>query len=121
MVEQYHIPQSHQDALLARTLGGMALDHYMDEIRARHDIDSLRLAFKSLEDRFDSEYTPAQAQAYQDNMSLTFIPNGEQCSTQKAFEIAQQRINSLSPMFGTQFRLECNKSKRLANMLREER
>ena len=119
-LKQFDIPASSRVQLLPSALTGMALDYYLDKIRNNANIRNLEQAFASLDDRFDSPHTRAQAQAYLESMTLQSIMDSEQCSTAKALEIAQARIINVSPMCGPAYQDESHRGRWLANMLRHE-
>ena len=119
-LEQHNIPASHRIQLLPNALKGIALTHYLDKIRGNPEIRTLAQAFSSFEAVFDSAHTRAHAQAFLNATTLESIRDAEQCSTAKALEHAQTRINNVGPMCGPAFQHESHRSNWLANMLRRE-
>ncbi len=98
VTSQYEIPNQQRVRHLTHALRGPALDFFMDKVQdTATTLDEAFLLFKQ---KFDSQYSRAQAQAYLDSISIASIRDTERCSTAKALEIAQQRISSVGPMCG---------------------
>lgn len=116
--DKYNIPERSRASILTDALEGQALDFYLDNIAGQ--AVTLSSAFESLEQRFDSPHSRAQAQSYLESLTLTSIRDAEQCTTAKALDIAINRISSIAPMCGNAFGHESHKSRWLANMLRQE-
>ena len=116
--EQYCIPPNHCIGLLTNALEGVALDFHLENIHGK--VSTLKEAFELLDSRFDSPHSRAQAQSYLESMTMESIRQSERCSTARALEVAQLRINSVAPMCGPEFANQSHKARWLANMLRGE-